>query len=414
MARTLRDAKLETRAARERLPPQGKPHWRELEPGCHLGYRRLSGKAGRWCVRHYCGQQTYQTETIATADDYSDADGTAILNYRQAQAAARKRMVERAHTTAGRRGPMTVADALEAYLRHQDDNGKPTADARYRIDALILPSLGAIEVQALTTERLRNWLTATAKAPPRRGARPDPSEEGRRRRRASANRIFTILRAALNFAWREGFVPSDAAWRKVRPFKGVDGARLRYLSVDEARRLVNACEPDFRALVEAALMSGCRYGELARLEAADFNLDSGTLHIRRSKSGKERHITLTAEGIAAFRRRCAGSELLFTRRNGEPWGRANQGAPMREACARAKIEPRIGFHGLRHTYASLSVMAGMPLMVVAKSLGHRDTRMAEKHYAHLAPSYEADTVRKFAPKFGFKPDTKITTMLGGR
>jgi integrase len=416
MARTLRDAKLETRAARERLRPRGKPYWRELELGCHLGYRRLSGKAGRWCVRHYAGQQTYQTETIATADDFSDADGTAILNYRQAQAAARKRMVERAHTTTGRRGPMTVADALEAYVRHQDDNGKPTADARYRIDALILPQLGNIEVPALTTEKVRNWLTATAEAPPRRGARSDPSEEGRRRRRASANRIFTILRAALNFAWREGFVPSDAAWRKVRPFKGVDGARLRYLSVDECRRLVNACEPDFRALVVAALQTGARYSEIARLQVPDFNPDSGTLHIRRSKSGKERQIVLTAEGVAFFRRRCvglAGSALMFTRRNGEPWGRANQGDPMREACARAKIQPRIGFHGLRHSWASLAVMAGMPLMIVARNLGHRDTRMCEKHYAHLSQSYEADAVRKLAPKFGFKPDTKVTT-LGGR
>jgi integrase len=417
MARTLRDAKVETRAARERLKARGKPYWRELEPGCHLGYRRNSGKAGRWCVRHYAGQQTYQVETFATADDYSDADGTAILNYRQAQAAARKRMVERAHTVAGRRGPMTVADALEQYLRHHEDNGKPTADARYRINALILPSLGAIEVHALSTERLRNWLTATAKAPPRRGARPDASDEGRRRRRASANRVFTILRAALNHAWREGHVPSDAAWRRVKPFKSVDAARLRYLSIDECRRLVNACgEPDFRSLVEAALQTGCRYGELARLQVHDFNPDANTLAIRRSKSGKSRHVVLTAEGAAFFRRRCvgrAGSDLMFTRHNGEPWGRANQGDSMREACARAKIEPRVSFHALRHTWASLAVMAGLPLLIVARNLGHRDTRMAEKHYAHLSQSYEADAVRKHAPRFGFKPDNKVVT-LGGR
>jgi integrase len=188
------------------------------------------------------------------------------------------------------------------------------------------------------------------------------------------------------------------------------------LSIDECRRLVNACEPDFRALVEAALQTGARYSEIARLQVCDLNLDSGTLAITKSKSGKSRFITLTTEGVAFFRRRCvgrAGGELMFTRRNGEPWSRANQSNPMREACARAKIEPRIGFHGLRHTYASLSVMAGMPLLVVAKSLGHRDTRMAEKHYAHLAPSYEAHAVRKFAPKFGFKPDNKVTA-LGGR
>ena len=66
---------------------------------------------------------------------------------------------------------------------------------------------------------------------------------------------------------------------------------------------------------------------------------------------------------------------------------------MREACAQAKIEPPANFHALRHTYASHSVMAGAPLLVVAKNLGHSDTRMVEKHYGHLAPTYIADTVR---------------------
>ena len=77
---------------------------------------------------------------------------------------------------------------------------------------------------------------------------------------------------------------------------------------------------------------------------------------------------------------------------------------MREAVKRAKIAPSISFHGLRHTWASLAVMAGMPLMVVGRNLGHVDTRMVEKHYGHLAASYVADEVRKSAPKFGFKPN----------
>jgi integrase len=73
---------------------------------------------------------------------------------------------------------------------------------------------------------------------------------------------------------------------------------------------------------------------------------------------------------------------------------------MRQACAAAHIDPPICFHALRHTWASLSVMAGAPLMVVAKNLGHVDTKMVEKHYGHLAPSYVAEAVRKHAPRFG--------------
>jgi integrase len=199
----------------------------------------------------------------------------------------------------------------------------------------------------------------------------------------------------------------------VKSFRGVDAARLRYLSVAECRRLVNACDPDFRMLVEAALQSGARYSELARLQVHDFNPDAGTLAIRQSKSGKPRHVVLTDEGAVFFRQCCTGrggDDLLFTRQNGQPWGKSNQGRPMREACSRAKIEPRVNFHGLRHTWASLAVMAGMPLMIVARNLGHTDARMCERHYAHLAPSFEAESIRKHAPKFGFKPDKKIVSL----
>jgi integrase len=422
MARTLRDCKFETRAARERLKARGKPYWRELETGCHLGYRRLRGKPGRWCVRHYAGQQTYQVETIATADDYSDADGVAVLNYRQAQAKARERMAARAHHAAGKRGPLTVRDAVEAYLQFLDSHRKSGYDARHRAEAFILPQLGDIEVQALSTERLRKWHTGLAQIPARlrtkRGGEQqyrklDPSAEGIRRRRASANRTLTTLKAALNFAWRDGNTPSDGAWRRVRPFEGVDAARIRYLTVAEATRLINSADSEFRPLVQAALQSGARYGELIRLTVSDFHADSGTITIRESKAGKPRHVVLTDEGAAFFRQLCAGragSELLFVKANGRPWGTSHQAAPMRAACEHAKIEPRVSFHITRHTYASHCVMNGAPLAVVATNLGHAGIAMIERHYGHLAPSYIADAIRAAAPRFGVKPDRKIAAL----
>ena len=48
----------------------------------------------------------------------------------------------------------------------------------------------------------------------------------------------------------------------MKPFRGADAARVHYLQADECRRLLNACPPDFRALVRGALATGCRYGEL--------------------------------------------------------------------------------------------------------------------------------------------------------
>jgi integrase len=189
----------------------------------------------------------------------------------------------------------------------------------------------------------------------------------------------------------------------VKPFAQVDQARARFLTVGEAQRLLNAAAPDFRNLVAAAIQTGCRYSELTRLQVADFNPDGGTLTIRVSKSGKARHVVLTEEGrelFATLSAGRAGDELMLRKADGEAWSHAHQVRPMIETCRRAGITPAIGFHGLRHTWASLAVMAGMPLLVVAKNLGHADTRMVEKHYGHLAPSYVAETTRQYAPRFG--------------
>ena len=215
--------------------------------------------------------------------------------------------------------------------------------------------------------------------------------------------MLTILKAALNHAFRDGKTPTDFAWRKVKPFKDVDAARVRYLSIVEATRIINASDLEFRPLVQAALQTGCRYGELARLEVADFNPDSGTLAIRRSKSGKARHVVLTDEGVSFFRQLTAGraaSQIMLRKANGEPWRTSHQLRPTAQACQHAKIDPPVSFHALRHTWASHAVMNGVPLLVVAKNLGHADTRMVELHYGHLAPSYIADAIRAGAPRFG--------------
>jgi integrase len=114
--------------------------------------------------------------------------------------------------------------------------------------------------------------------------------------------------------------------------------------------------------------------------------------------------------MAFFAEMCAGragSEIMLVKDNGDPWKVAHQTWPMAETCKRAKIYPTVGFHQLRHTWASHAVMNGVPLLVVAKNLGHSDTRMVEKHYGHLAPSYIADAIRAGAPRFGFEPDMKL-------
>lgn len=423
MARTVQDQKIGSRDARGKLAASGKPYYRALDPGLHLGYRKGSA-GGKWVMRWYVGGGEYKVETIATADDKADADGVAVLDFRQAQALIREKNVEYSRVAQGlpakKDGPYTVRACLDEYLAYLDSEKKSGRDARWRADALILPQLGELLCADLSTKTLRSWLNNVAASPPRLRSRKDAEPryrdidkndaEQRRQRRATANRTLTILKAALNRAWREGKIASDDAWRRVEPFEEADAARVRYLTIDECRRLINAAEGEFRDLVRAALATGCRFGELAALQVRDFNPDAGTLHIRSSKSGKGRHVVLHDEGIELFKRLTAGRpgvELILRKADEDRWGKSNQTRPMSEACARAKIEPPANFHALRHTWASHSVMAGAPLLVVAKNLGHADSRMVEKHYGHLSESYVAEAIRKAAPRFGITDDQSV-------
>jgi integrase len=429
VARTIKDTSLDTRAARGRLMPRGKPYYRKIEEGLHLGYRKPRGRkgkpavSGKWVLRRYVGGQAYVVETIGIADDFDDADGHAILNFSQAQAKARGIFKQGARDEAGITGPLTIAEAVRDYLENLEHRGKSSYDARCRANAFIIPALGNIEVSKLTSKRLYDWLKALASTPPRLRTKKDHEQrhgeldqndkEAVRKRKASANKTLTYLKAALTLAFRQNKVSSDAAWRQVKPYERVEAAKLQFLNVAEAQRLINACDPEFRPMVEAALASGCRYGELCALDVNDFDPDHETLSIRQSKSGKARKVYLTGEGARLFKRLAAGRtgiEPLLRDNSGQRFTKSRQDRPMRDACARAKIKPAIGFHGLRHTYASLLVKSGVPMRYVAEALGHASTTMTEKHYAHLAPSHVADTIRKHAPQFGFTTRSNVARL----
>jgi integrase len=425
MARTVRDAKLETRTARLRLPIRSEPYWRGLEKGFALGYRRR-GRGGTWLARRRQADGGYAEHRIGTTDDLQDADGVAILDYGQAQKAAREwwraeSRREEGHDT--RQGPFTVKDAIDDYLKaYERRGGKAVYGTGRATDTHILPSLGSITVAKLTARKITDWhhglSEKRARARTKRGRKQnyrkvETGSDAIRKRRATANRVLTVLKAALNHAWKSGHVASDDAWRRVKPFKGVETARVRYLSEAECVRLVNACEPAFRNLVHGAILTGCRYSELAGLHAADFNSDSGVVTVRESKAGKPRHVVLTDEGQRLFATLTAaklGHDPIFLRGDGGAWGKSHQMRPMMEACHRAKIKPAVSFHVLRHTHGSTLAMRGVPMGVIAEQLGHADTRMTEKHYAHLAPSYVADTIRAHFPTLGIAADTTVTAM----
>jgi hypothetical protein len=260
------DAKLMTRTAREALKPNRKPYYRMVARGVALGYRKPLKGAGAWVLRKFVGGNDYTVKNLAAvADDYEEANGVNVLSFAQALAFVTSEKNQSANAA-----PYTVARACADYVAFLQSEGRNAAairDAETRINAFVLPSLGDCEIADLKPEQLRKWRTDLTKAGPRLRTRSGEKQKHRsdasdRARKASANRHWTCLRAALNHAFREGKAASDAAWRRVKPFNNVDAARVRYLTIEESRRLVNGCDAEFRLRVQAALQTGARYGQI--------------------------------------------------------------------------------------------------------------------------------------------------------
>lgn len=427
MARTIRNARLENRTQRLSLSRE-KYHWFRLGEGLALGYRRARAGFGSWTVRVLTDPKAgrYATDRIGRADDYENADGREILTFDQAVARARELVASAREKASGNlSAPLTVKKAVEDYLAWFRAHRKSVKATETTLNAHVIPTFGAMMVADLSTREIARWHEKLATSPARvrrpvAGSRrsqelaraaakgkalPAPPEapqgpETIRQRKATANRVLTVFRAVLNHAWRAGHVPSDSAWRRVRPFHNAGAPRVRYLEPDEARRLLNASPADFRKLATAALLTGARYGELVNLYVEDYHVDARAIHVRDSKSGRPRHIPLTTDGEAFFADLTAGraaGETMLLRADGAPWGVNHQVKPTAAACTVAKITPAVSFHILRHTYGSWLAMRGVALQVIAEALGHADTRITQRHYGHLAPSYVAQVIRDNLP-----------------
>jgi integrase len=411
MARTVRNSKLDTRSARAKLPMNKSGFWVPIARGFAVGYRK-GPKGGVWLARLIDREGRRETR-LGPADDALDADGERILDYAQAQARARNWVASLDGEAKG--SPYTVGRCLDDYIAdYKRRGGKALDRLEITADAFIRPQLGEFEVEALTSAVIRQWHAALAERPARLRTRKTAKQQNYseldlkdvnavRQRRASANRIFGVLKAGLNLAYHEGHATADEAWRRVKPFREASAPKIRYLSHAEAQRLVDACDAAFRPLVQCALLTGCRYGEIVSFIVGDFDRDTGTVSVRASKAGRPRHVVLTDDGITLFEWHVAGkpgTALVFTRSDGSRWGRSHQHRPLREACRAAGIDPPASFHILRHTYATHLLQAGASLPVIAANLGHSDTRMTERHYAHLVPSHVAEVIRATMPRLG--------------
>src|SRR3712207_4030601 len=143
MARTVRNAKIDTRSSRARLTRRREPYWTVISAGCAVGYRK-GIKGGTWVARFRAddGQQHY--ESLGAADDNRDPDGLTVFSFSQAQERARNFFTHKARHLSGELaadlGPYTVQAAVRDYFAARERRGSKGVRAdRYAAEARIIP-----------------------------------------------------------------------------------------------------------------------------------------------------------------------------------------------------------------------------------------------------------------------------------
>lgn len=185
--------------------------------------------------------------------------------------------------------------------------------------------------------------------------------------------------------------------------------KFRYISETEVQTIVSASvTPTERAMVLVAARTGLRFSELRALEWGDIDFSLRLLTVRRCavlkdvgtpKNGRIRHVSLTIDALKALESIREKSGLVFTF-HGKMRVHWSSLCRLQQACKKAGIEP-IGWHTLRHTFASQLVNRGATLQAVQTLLGHSTVNMTQR-YAHMAPETMRDTINLLEPKQEFQ------------
>lgn len=217
---------------------------------------------------------------------------------------------------------------------------------------------------------------------------------------ATCNRILSVFKSICSLAETRGILPpGQSPCAGVAPFK-IHTQRERYLTQDEAQRLMRTLEKSDRPeafALRLLLLTGGRKSEILKARWENVRLDQRLLTVPLSKSGRPRHILLSEEAIKILR--------VLPRTPGNPWlfpGHA-PGKPLSDIyrfwneLRRSLGLADVRIHDLRHTFASFLVNAGHSLYEAQKMLGHSDPRTTMR-YAHLGQASllaAAETVSGF-------------------
>jgi len=360
---------------RNSLKPRREPYWgAPLDNGAYLGFRKIAAESGSWIARRRdadSGRQTYKALGQATSKfGFESAKRAALVWFRAQEAGVRSDVV-------------SVADACRAYVIDRErEKGKSTAhDVEKRFQRTLYSTrLGATPLSKLRTMQIKAWRDELALSKP------------------TANRTMTSLKAALNFAVRNRLVQATAAreWADVRPFSVKERRRDLFLDLAQRRALLNAANGSLRDLVEAAILTGARAGELVNATVSQFDGRTKTATFV-GKTGS-RQVPLSDAAVSLFIRLAgdrAGEERLLLRDDGRPWAHSDWDKLVRSSAARANLPAGVCLYTLRHSFITQAIADGLTTLDVARLVG-TSLVMIDRHYGQFVQSAARERLARVA------------------
>jgi integrase len=294
-------------------------------------------------------------------------------------------------------GGRTVADLLEAWLAVVSPGLKPRSVADYRkvVDRYILPALGQLKLAKLGPADLERFYAEL---------------KGRGLKRAPSM-AHAVLRRALGFAVRWGWLDANAAERVERPAYR-PGTPPTWTPAQLKAFLEGTAGDDLWPLWVLLTTTGLRLSEALALRWADVDLGAGTVFVRgniqriggrwvlsapKTPAGL-RLITLPALAVEALKRqreRTGRKELVFASAASEgPIHPTTAQHALKRACQRLGL-PALTPHQLRHLHASLLLAERVPITAVAGRLGHSSPQVTAQIYAHVIRGLDDMAARAF-------------------
>ncbi len=213
---------------------------------------------------------------------------------------------------------------------------------------------------------------------------------------STGNDAVSIVQRAFNWAVKRGHLPvSPVAYVDEKPRRTRRETVFNPEQWKQLRGLVR--DQQFGDLLDFMWATGCRPKEAREIEAHHVDIDNAMIIFPPSEAKGELHervIFMPDEAVAIIRRNMREDGPLFLNTKGRPWTKDSIN------CRFQRLKKKVGFaacaYGIRHSFATEGLKSGVDSLTLAQLMGHADTSMLSKNYAHLArnPEYLRESVRK--------------------